>query len=125
MGIKISKGRQRTHSFGLDELTRLRSRGLGASIAEKFAAQGCNVAINFNASKDRAEKLADKLAKEGAVKIVILQAVGQLTSQISMHLLTSEGCRRPSGLLQAGEPDCPEIGRVGHHHIECCMLYGL
>ena len=39
-------------------------RGLGALIAEKFAAEGCNVAINYNASRERAEQVAEKLEKE-------------------------------------------------------------
>ena len=50
-------------------------RGLGALIAEKFGAEGCNVAINYAQSKDRAEALAEKIEKEHGVKTLVLQGV--------------------------------------------------
>ncbi|KAL8674955.1 MAG: hypothetical protein Q9168_000658 [Polycauliona sp. 1 TL-2023] len=37
------------------------SRGLGALLAEKFAAEGCHIAINYNASQDRALQVAEKI----------------------------------------------------------------
>lgn len=49
------------------------SRGLGALVCEKFAAEGANIAINYNASKDRAEELAKKVESHG-VKAVCIQA---------------------------------------------------
>ena len=52
------------------------SRGLGALIAEKFAAEGCNVAVNYNASKDRAEHIAIKIAEEYRVKSLVIRGVG-------------------------------------------------
>ncbi|KAL9634487.1 MAG: hypothetical protein Q9164_004060 [Protoblastenia rupestris] len=50
------------------------SRGLGALIAEKFAEEGCNVAINYNASKDSAEKVAERVGKQHGVKTAVIQA---------------------------------------------------
>lgn len=49
------------------------SRGLGALICEKFAAQGANVAVNYASSKDRAEEVAKKVEAHGA-KAVCIQA---------------------------------------------------
>ena len=50
-------------------------RGLGALLAEKFAAEGCNVAINYNASQDRAKDIAAKIEKNHQVKTVVIQGV--------------------------------------------------
>ncbi len=51
-------------------------RGLGALVAEKFAAEGCNVAVNYNASKDRAEQVVEKIEKEYKVKSFVIHGVG-------------------------------------------------
>lgn len=45
-------------------------------MAQKFAAEGCNVAINYVSSKDAAEKLASDLQAQYNVKAVTVQAVG-------------------------------------------------
>ena len=50
-------------------------RGLGALLAEKFAAEGCNVAINYNASQDRALAVAKKVEESYNVKTVLIQGV--------------------------------------------------
>ncbi|KAJ5550623.1 hypothetical protein N7535_001432 [Penicillium sp. DV-2018c] len=49
------------------------SRGLGALSAEKFAAEGSNIAINYVSSKEVAEKLAADLASKYGVKTVAIQ----------------------------------------------------
>ncbi|KAL8929360.1 MAG: hypothetical protein Q9172_000533 [Xanthocarpia lactea] len=49
------------------------SRGLGALLAEKFAAEGCNVAINYNASEDRAQQVAEKIRKTYDCKAIIVK----------------------------------------------------
>ncbi|KAF3491867.1 Short chain dehydrogenase/reductase family protein [Arthroderma uncinatum] len=49
------------------------SRGLGAMVAEKFAAEGSNVAINYCTSEERAKELATKIEAEHKVKAVVLQ----------------------------------------------------
>ena len=41
------------------------SRGIGKSICETFAQNGCNVAFTYNNSKDSAEALAEKLNSSG------------------------------------------------------------
>lgn len=49
------------------------SRGLGAVIARKFAAEGCKVAINYNSNKADAEELLENI---GRSKGIVLQGVG-------------------------------------------------
>ncbi|OOQ83970.1 putative NADP(+)-dependent dehydrogenase [Penicillium brasilianum] len=49
------------------------SRGLGAVIARKFAAEGSNVAINYVSSKETADKVASDLAAEYNVKTIVIQ----------------------------------------------------
>ena len=50
-------------------------RGLGALICERFAAEGCNIAINYLSSEDKAKEVAAKVEKH-SVKSVIIQGVG-------------------------------------------------
>ncbi|RDW61057.1 short-chain dehydrogenase protein [Coleophoma cylindrospora] len=49
------------------------SRGLGELICLKFASEGCNVAINYVSSADRAKGIAEKIEKDYGVKAVIIQ----------------------------------------------------
>jgi NAD(P)-dependent dehydrogenase (short-subunit alcohol dehydrogenase family) len=50
------------------------SRGLGAIIAAKFAAEGSNIAINYASSEDRAVALAAELKEKYGVRAEIYQA---------------------------------------------------
>jgi len=51
------------------------SRGLGELICIKFAQEGCNVAINYNASEERARGVKAKIEKECEnVKAVLIHA---------------------------------------------------
>lgn len=55
------------------------SRGLGALIAEKFAAENCNLALNYMASQDRAEQVAEKVERVYKIKPILIQGdVGKL-----------------------------------------------
>ncbi|MCJ1255606.1 hypothetical protein MMC24_003423 [Lignoscripta atroalba] len=50
------------------------SRGLGALVAQKFAAEGCSgVAINYVANLERAKQTAEKIEKEYKAKTVVIQ----------------------------------------------------
>jgi len=52
------------------------SQGLGAEIVRKFAAEGCDVAVNYHSNTEAAEKL--KAEVEGdfpGVRVVLLKAV--------------------------------------------------
>jgi len=50
------------------------SRGLGALICEKFAAEGSNVVVNYMSSKDKADEVAEKCKKHFGVKAAVVQA---------------------------------------------------
>lgn len=50
-------------------------RGLGALIAEKFAREGCHVAINYNAARSSAQQVAEKIEKEFKVKTIVIKGV--------------------------------------------------
>lgn len=65
------------HSFGptrTDHWPFIQS-GLGALVAEKFAREGSNVAINYVSSRDAAEGLAAEVQSKYAVKAVVIQGV--------------------------------------------------
>lgn len=49
------------------------TRGLGALICEKFAAEGANVVVNYASSKERAEEVAKKVESHG-VKAICIKA---------------------------------------------------
>ncbi|KAJ5496119.1 hypothetical protein N7539_001235 [Penicillium diatomitis] len=49
------------------------ARGLGSLVAEKFAIEGSNLAINYLSSREQAEELAEKLARKYGVKAVTIQ----------------------------------------------------
>ena len=51
------------------------SRGLGAAIAKAFAEEGCDVAITYLGSKDKAEAVAINLRVSNGIKVAVLQAV--------------------------------------------------
>jgi hypothetical protein len=44
-------------------------------VAEKFAVEGCNLAINYLFSQDQADNLASELAKKHSIKAVTIQGV--------------------------------------------------
>ncbi|KAL8706403.1 MAG: hypothetical protein Q9201_000549 [Fulgogasparrea decipioides] len=44
-------------------------------LQKKFAAEGCNVAINYNASEDRAKQVAEKIKKTYNAKAIIVKGV--------------------------------------------------
>ncbi|KIP03860.1 hypothetical protein PHLGIDRAFT_222147 [Phlebiopsis gigantea 11061_1 CR5-6] len=50
------------------------SRGIGAGIAERFAADGATVVVNYNSSKSAADALVDKINREGPGKAVAVKA---------------------------------------------------
>ncbi|KAL1968875.1 hypothetical protein VTN77DRAFT_1236 [Rasamsonia byssochlamydoides] len=49
------------------------SRGLGALVAEKFAAEGSNIAINYVSNAERAKEAAAKIEAQYKVKVVVIQ----------------------------------------------------
>lgn len=51
------------------------NRGLGALVAEKFAVEGSNVAINYVSNKEAADKVASDIASKYNVKTIVIQGV--------------------------------------------------
>lgn len=44
-------------------------------MAEKFAAEGCSIAINYVSNAERAKQTAERLEKEYNAKVVLIQGV--------------------------------------------------
>lgn len=59
-----------------DTLVNSTCRGLGALLVEKFASEGCNVAVNYNANQQRADEVAEKVRKEYQIKSLVVKGVG-------------------------------------------------
>ena len=53
------------------------SRGIGAGIAKAMAKQGANVAINYAASKDKAEAVAEEIRKMGREAFTVMADVSK------------------------------------------------
>lgn len=48
-------------------------RGLGAEVCRKFAAQGCNIAINYANSEEPAQKLAKEIGEKHNIKTLVVK----------------------------------------------------
>jgi len=72
------------------------SRGLGELICYKFAQEGCNVAINYNASADRAKGVAEKVEKDHGMKAIILQ--GDMGLEADCHKIVQQTIAQFGGL---------------------------
>ncbi|KAK0792708.1 hypothetical protein LTR75_011413 [Friedmanniomyces endolithicus] len=55
--------------------------GLGAEICRKFAAEGCNIAINYANSEAPAQELAKELQQKYSVKTVVIKGDAGVLSQ--------------------------------------------
>ena len=49
-------------------------------ICDKFASEGCNIAINYNSSKDAADKLGEEIKSKHGVKVISLAGVSAVQS---------------------------------------------
>jgi len=54
------------------------SKGLGAVICKKFAEEGCNVAINYSADSEAADKLAEELKGYGSKVFTVKADAGSM-----------------------------------------------
>ena len=75
------------------------SRGIGAGVVRRAASKGYNVAINYAASKDRAEALADEVRAGGAKAITVQADVRQPADVERMFAETREGLGRADCLV--------------------------
>lgn len=58
------------------------NRGLGAEVARRFAAEGCNVAINYVASEAPAQALSKELQDKHNVKTFVIQGDGGVVADV-------------------------------------------
>ncbi|KAL4750768.1 hypothetical protein BDW72DRAFT_108770 [Aspergillus terricola var. indicus] len=65
------------------------SRGLGAVVARKFAAEGCNIAINYFSSRDAAEKVASDIRAQYNVKVILIQGDASIQSECQNMVQTT------------------------------------
>ncbi|KAL4996801.1 hypothetical protein BDV10DRAFT_195583 [Aspergillus recurvatus] len=65
------------------------SRGLGAVVAQKFAAEGCNVALNYFSSKDAAEKVASEIRAQYNVKVILIQGDANIQNECQSMVQTT------------------------------------
>ncbi len=61
-------------------------RGLGAVVARKFAAEGCNVAINYVSRETAAKDVAEALRREFRIKTIVIQGVSGFSQRPSRNL---------------------------------------
>lgn len=54
-------------------------------ICERFASEGCNVAVNYLSSEDKAMEVAAEIEKKYWVKAIIIQGVRLIRSQQRTH----------------------------------------
>ncbi|KAJ5408384.1 hypothetical protein N7509_002267 [Penicillium cosmopolitanum] len=67
------------------------SRGLGALVAQKFAAEGSNIAINYMSNKQSADNTASEIASKYNVKTIVVQGdAGNQTDCINAVKTTIE-----------------------------------
>lgn len=57
-------------------------RGLGAEVARRFAAEGCNIAINYVSSEAPAQTLSKELQDKHKVKTTVVQGDGGVVADI-------------------------------------------
>lgn len=69
------------------------SRGLGAAIAKAFAEEGCDLAITYLGSKEKAEAVAAGIRSSTGRKVVILQAVSTMRT-VFRRVLANTTTRR-------------------------------
>lgn len=67
------------------------SRGLGALICEKFAAEGANIVVNYVSSKERAEEVAKKCEAQGVKAICIKADCGVAEDNVRLVRETVDG----------------------------------
>jgi len=95
------------------------SRGIGAAIARRFASEGCNIAISFAASKDKAVSLINELKKEG-VQAIALQAdqgnslqVEKFVQEVGKHFGRVDILVNNAGIYVGGSIDDPNFNVEG------------
>lgn len=71
------------------------STGIGAALVRAFAAQGCRVALHYNASAEAAQAVADE-AKNGGGEVVLVQ--GDVSKSAEVERIVGEAAEQLGGL---------------------------
>jgi NAD(P)-dependent dehydrogenase (short-subunit alcohol dehydrogenase family) len=71
--VLVTGGSRYIHSLTLsvNRLT-MANRGLGALLCERFAAEDCNIVVNYVSNESAAKELTEKLEKEYSIKSCII-----------------------------------------------------
>ncbi|KAF7894895.1 hypothetical protein EAF00_006709 [Botryotinia globosa] len=72
------------------------TRGLGEVISLKFAAEGCNVAINYVSSGEKAQEMKKKMEREWGVKVICL--MGDMSQESDCISVVKETIKEFGGL---------------------------
>ncbi|MCJ1415779.1 hypothetical protein MMC32_002112 [Xylographa parallela] len=91
------------------------SRGLGALVAEKFAAEGSHVAINYVANAERAELTARKIARQFGGKVVVIQ--GDMGVLADCEQVVREASTELGGLDVIVSNACWAVNVKGNMHL--------
>lgn len=96
------------------------SRGLGALLAEKFAHEGSNIAVNYNENEGRARQVADKVSKDYGTKAVVIK--GDVGVLADCERIVEEAIKGLGGLdviiSNAGWTKFAEFGNLDACHEE-------
>ncbi|MDA8886396.1 3-oxoacyl-[acyl-carrier-protein] reductase [Bacteroidia bacterium] len=101
------------------------SRGIGKGIAEKYAAQGCNIAFSFASSVEKAKQLEEELSSTYGVKVKGFQSnaadfessqkfVEEVVAEFGQIdvLINNAGITRDNLLMRMSEDQWDEIMNV-------------
>lgn len=104
--------------------------GIGALVAERFASEGANVAINYVSNEERAKETESKITSQYNVKTTIIQGVCCAAIYVSLirydarktqdsRLTANSGSRHQSRLRQDSQNSHRKIGWAGYCGFEC------
>lgn len=95
------------------------SKGIGASIAEKFAAEGANVAVNYNSDQAGAQAVVDRITAAGGKAFAFKANVGNLNEvQSLVERTVSEFGKLDVLVNNAGIFDFAPLAQITEEHFE-------
>jgi NAD(P)-dependent dehydrogenase (short-subunit alcohol dehydrogenase family) len=75
------------------------SRGIGAAIAFAFAEEGCDLAITYLGSKDKAEAVAAEIRSSTGRQVVVIQAVSAVDHETRVDLRAFQADKHLQGII--------------------------
>jgi len=93
------------------------SKGIGASIAEAFAAEGASVVVNYASSRDGADRVVKAIADKGG-KAVAVQASVDKAADVKRLFAETEKAFGPANILvnNAGVYDYVSLDAITEEH---------